>query len=317
MSPRPDERLDLSIVIVSWNTRELLRECLDSVFATVRRFDFEIFVVDNASHDYTVHIVRAEFPSVRLIENRENVGFARANNQAIRHSRGRYLMLLNTDTVVQPGALEHMVAFLDDHPEAGALGCKLLNPDGTVQRSCWHGFPSLLDALVEALYLWRFVPNARLVRMVEIPISEMDQVLEVDHVLGACMMVRSETVEQIGLLDESFFLFLEETDWCYRMKQKGWKTYYTPDAQIIHYGQQSVSRDPLRCLPMINQSYCRYYRKHYGDSPRISLLKVVLGLGALIRIGLWLKRVLFANGGQHGKQMIRGYWRVLRQLPGF
>ena len=309
--------IDLTVSIVNTNNRSLLEPCLESILAHTQGISYEIYVVDNASTDGSAEMVRAKFPQAHLIQNDTRLGFTTNHNMVLRRSRGRYVLIFNEDTVVLPGALEHMVAFLDDHPEAGALGCKLLNPDGTVQRSCWRGFPSLLDALVEALYLWRLVPNARLVRMVEIPVSEMDQVLEVDHVLGACMMVRSETVEQVGLLDESFFLFLEETDWCYRMKQEGWKIYYTPDAQIIHYGQQSVSRDPLHCLPMINQSYCRYYRKHYGESAKVLLLKAILGVGAALRIGLWTERVLIGRRGDQGKAMIRGYWQVLRQLPGF
>lgn len=306
--------MDLTIIIVNWNTREMLANCLDSIFADEHGVMFEVIVVDNASQDGSVDMVRGEFPGVQLIANSENLGFARANNQALPLAKGRCILLLNSDTVVLPGALRELVRYLDEHPQVGVVGPKLLHPDGTTQRSCWLGFPSLRFAFVDALYLWRFVPRSRLVRssgLLEIPDNEP---LEVDHILGAAMMVRHDVVKQVGGMDEGFFLFLEETDWCYRIRKAGWKIHFLPMAEIIHFGQQSVHQNPERTLPEKYRNYVRFYSEHEDPSGlQKMILRGIIVIAGLLRIGLWTWRGRVAEQREHARRMRRGYWKVVRQ----
>ena len=277
MSPQPDQRLDLSIVIVSWNTRELLRECLDSILVTVRQLRLEIFVVDNASHDGTVPMVRAEFPSVRLIENKENVGFARANNQAIQHSRGRYLMLLNSDTLVLPGAIERMLACMEARPDVGVMGPMHLNPDGSFQAS-FNDFPTLVPELLTVLGLSRRVYSPY---HPSYPPQQSQVARQVEWVGGACLLVRREAMDRVGLLDEAYFMYTEEADWCYRMKQAGWQVYYLPEAQIVHWGGKSVEQRGQWKWVQLCRSKLLFFRKHHGPAPA-----ALLGLAVLLSSAL-------------------------------
>jgi GT2 family glycosyltransferase len=309
---------DLSICVVNWNTRTLLADCLHSIFADEQGVTFEVIVVDNASYDGSADMVRARFPQVYLIANDENVGFARANNQAFKLARGRHALLLNSDTVVLPGALQKLVNYLDGHPQVGVVGPKLLNPDGTFQRSCWRGFPSLRSALVEAFFLWRLVPRSQLVRSSELLDPSGDEPMEVDHVLGACMMVRREVINQIGGMDEDYLLFSEETDWCYRIKSAGWRICFLPTAKIVHIGQQSVHQDPRRTLPEYYRSYLRFYRNHRNPSTlRALTLKTVIIVSGLLRIGLWTWRSRAASQRDQARRMRYGYWEVVKQTLSF
>ncbi len=306
--------IDLTIIIVNWNTRELLYNCLHSIFANDQEMTFQVIVVDNASHDKSADMVRAEFPQVYLISNNENVGFARANNQALPLAKGRHVLFLNSDIEVLPDALPRLVKYLDERPQVGVVGPKILHPDGTSQRSCWRGFPSLRFAFVDAFYLWRLVPHCRLVQssgLLDIPD---DEPIEVDHVLGACMMVCREVINQVGGMDEGFFLFLEETDWCHRIKKAGWKIHFLPTAKIIHVGQQSVHQEPQRTLPEKYRNYVRFYRRHENPSKlQEAILKGIIVVAGLLRIGLWTWRSRMIEQRDHARRMRRGYWEVIRQ----
>lgn len=306
--------MDLTIIIVNWNTKNLLQQCLASLEANPPACSSEIIVVDNGSVDGSQAMVQRDFPLVTLIANEENKGFAAANNQAILTSQGENILLLNSDTIVLPNALDIMLKFMRVHPEVGGVGCRLLNEDGTVQRSCWYGFPSLAFALIDALYLWKILPNSRLVRKSEVSVGEASKAIAVDHLLGACMLIRREVVEQVGLMDESYFLFLEETDWCYRIKEAGWEIYYVPEAQIVHLGERSVYKVPQRTLPQMYQSYCKFYGKHRSDALfHILLLKAIIAVAACIRIVLWTLRTVF-SGEADKTRMVEGYWKVLAEL---
>jgi GT2 family glycosyltransferase len=312
------EMADLTIIIVNWNTRELLANCLHSIFAHDQGVTLEVIVVDNASHDKSADTVRGEFPQVHLIANNENVGFARANNQALLLAKSRHVLLLNSDTVVLPGALPKLVTYLDEHLQVGVVGPRLLNPDGTFQRSCWRGFPSLSSAFVDAFYLWRLVPRSQLVQSSELLDALGDEPVEVDHVLGACMMVRNEVIQQVGGMDEDFFLFSEETEWCYRIKEAGWKICFLPAAKIIHFGQQSVHQNPQRTLPEKYRNYVRFYRKHENPSRlQEAILKGIIVVAGLLRVGLWTWRSRAANQRDRARRMRYGYWEVIRQSPSF
>ncbi|NWF94045.1 MAG: glycosyltransferase family 2 protein [Syntrophaceae bacterium] len=265
--------MGLSVIIVNWNTKEFLLQCLESVHQSVREKGMEVFVVDNGSTDGSVAAVRERFPEVKLIENRTNLGFARANNQALRLSKGRYVLLLNPDAKVKPGAIDRLTSFMDAHPEAGAAGGQLLNPDGSKQNSIAN-FPSLATELLnKSLLRWLF-PS-------KYPGKEQDytEPIEVDSVIGACMMVRRDTMEQVGLLDEDYFLFLEETDWCYRMKRAGWRIYHLPQAEVYHFQGKGAEIEKRRARVEYFRSRYHFFKKNRG-----SLQWLILVVGSVKRL---------------------------------
>jgi hypothetical protein len=294
--------MDLSIVIVSWNVKDFLQRCLASLAAEAARSPFPSFqtiVVDNASSDSSQAMVRSGFPNVELIANEYNLGFTRSNNQGIAASRGRHLLLLNPDAEVQPGALASMVSYLDEHPEVGVLGPQLLNPDGSIQSSR-RRFPTLATAFVESTVLQRYFPRARLLWRYYCEDHSAQETQEVDWVVGACMMVRRQAVEEVGPLDESFFMYSEELDWCYRMKQAGWKVVYLPEAKVVHHYAKSSSQDLPRQHIYFADSKCRFFRKHRG----------ALAAEAL---RLFLLATYLFQFGEEGAKYLLGHKRPLRR----
>lgn len=274
--------VDLSIGIPSWNTKQLLDQCLASVYQTSHGFSFEVLVVDNASEDGSPEMVASKYPQAKLIVNRINLGFAGACNLAFKHSVGRYFLILNSDTVVLDNALALMVRFMDSHPDAGAAGCRLLNRDGSLQRSCSR-FPSVLTELFDALYLSKLLPKSKIFGSYSMSYWDFDEVREVDFAGGSCLIVRRQTIEEVGLLDEGFFMYTEEADWCYRMWQQGWKVYYYPDARIIHFGGESARRYGNQILVHLYASRNRFIRKHQGRIAATTHRFIVM-IGALCRL---------------------------------
>ena len=265
---------DLSIVIVSWNVRDLLRRCLRSILTEAQLspddrvfqigdWKVEILVIDNASTDGSSEMVHDEFPHVGLIVNDENRGFTAANNQGLTLSRGRYLLLLNPDTEIVDEALATMLSYMQGDDEIGALGPRLLNIDGSPQSSR-RRFPTFSTALVESTVVQEWWGDNRILRryyMADIPD---DTTQKVDWVVGACLLVRRETYEQVGGLDEGFFMYSEELDWCRRIKDAGWEIVYLPTASIIHHeGKSSEQVVPARHI-YFQSSKVRYFRKHHG-----------------------------------------------------
>lgn len=261
--------VDLSVVIVSWNVEGLLRACLRSVVKELggapsdEALSAEVFVVDNASSDGSVEMVASEFPQVKLIANQVNVGFTRGNNQALRQARGRYVCLLNPDCEVLPGALRRMIGYADAHPEVGAIGPQLLFPDGSVQSSR-RRFPTLLTGFLESTILQRYFPHSRAVRAYYCSDQADDTIQEVDWLVGACLMLRREALDQVGLLDEGFFMYSEELDWCYRAKKAGWRIVYLPEAKIVHHEGKSSEQNLVNRNIHFHDSKCRFFAKHYG-----------------------------------------------------
>lgn len=275
--------VDVSVIVVSWNTQDLLKQCLQQVESTIKASSYEIIVVDNASDDGSQAMVRQDFPAVRLIENTENAGFARANNQGIEVSRGRYVLLLNSDAFVEANTIDGMVSFMDARPEAGMAGCKLLYEDRTLQRSC-YSFPSLLTEFYIAVQLDKLLPRSREFGKFMMTYWDFDDVREVDAIMGAFMLVRREVIEQVGGFDESYFMYSEEIDWCYRIKQHGWRILYNPDVQAVHLWGGSSQNLREATLLRLYRSKVMYFRKHYGQlSARV--LKLIIGFGCLLRIG--------------------------------
>jgi GT2 family glycosyltransferase len=255
--------VDLSIIVVNWNVCELLRRCLTSISAERKRpTALEIIVVDNGSADSSVEMVETEFPHVRLIANADNRGFAAANNQGIAIARGRYVMLLNPDTEVLGGALEALVDFGDAHTDVGVIGPQLLNPDRSVQSSR-RRYPTLSTALFESTWLEPRAPRRLLERYYVLDRPD-DTTQDVDWVDGAALMVRRKVIEQTGLLDEGFFMYSEELDWCRRIKEAGWRVVYLPTARVVHHRGKSSEQVVVARHIYFQTSKVRYFRKHHG-----------------------------------------------------
>jgi GT2 family glycosyltransferase len=251
--------MDLSIVIVNWNTRELLRDCLASVFAGVGALAVEVLVVDNASNDGSSEMVRQEFPHAEVIENAKNLGFAGGNNVALRRAVGRYVMLLNTDTLLHGEVLPEAVAWLDARPEVGVLGPKVLNADRSVQASC-SAFPSLRHLTLQTLGL------TRIARLDTYRMTGWDRMTErqVDVISGAAMFVRRAAMDEVGLLDEAFFFYGEETDWCHRFAKAGWDLVFAPIQAVTHFGGGAAAKLNHRRDVLMTEGTTRLHRKHGG-----------------------------------------------------
>jgi len=263
--------VDLSVIIVSWNTKDFVLRCLESVRQTVKGMEAEVFVVDNGSTDGSGAAVRERFPKVGLIENPMNVGFARANNQALSRATAKYLLLLNPDTQVKERAVERLISFMEAHREVGMAGGQLLNSDGSKQNAIAN-FPSLATELLNKNLLRWLFPNRFPGKGRNYP-----EPIEVDSVIGAGMMVRRDTVEQVGLLDEDYFLFLEETDWCYRAKKAGWKVYHVPQAEIYHFQGKSAAREKRRARVEYYRSRYHFFKKNRGSLQWSILLMGLIG----------------------------------------
>lgn len=291
---RRQQAVDLSIAIPSWNTRELLDQCLESVHKNSDGLLREIIVVDNDSGDGSADMVAAKYPRVRLIRNRVNVGFAGACNLAYRRSTGRYFMLLNSDTIVLDDALKAMVRFMDQHRDAGAAGCKLLNCDGSLQRSC-SCFPGLLTELFDAMYLSKLFPRSRVFACYPMSFWNFDHTREVDFAGGSCLIVRREAVSEVGLLDEEYFMYTEEADWCYRMWDHGWAVYFYPGAQVTHLGGESAREFGNGIHLNLYTSRNRFILKHRGRAAA-SVHRLIVALGASIRLPAFgIRRVMGAD----------------------
>jgi len=278
--------MDVSIIIVNWNTRDILRGCLSSIFQRTQGIEFEVIVIDNGSSDRSVEMVEAEFPQVVVIANAENRGFAAANNQGIAIAKGRYVLLLNSDTIILDDVIKKTVLFADAHREAAVVGCRVLNADRTLQQTCFM-FPSVLNMLLAATYLYKLFPRNRFFGRERMTRWNRNSVSEVDVVTGCFMLVRREAIEQIGLMDERFFVYGEETDWCYRFKKNGWKIMFTPDGQIIHYGGQTTRQMARKFRLQVLGSQLIFMKLHRGKLSFL-LARLLTALSLFIRVPYWL-----------------------------
>ena len=273
--------VDLSVIIVNWNVRDFLDRCLASLRQHVRDLTFEVIVVDNASKDDSVQMVRSKYPEVLLIANEANNGFCRGNNQGLEVARGEFVVLLNPDTEVYPGAMETLVAFLRDHSDVGVVGPMLLSPEGLHMPNGTR-FPTLRRELMGVLGLHRF--NQRAYDLEGYGREDFSQIAEVDVVCGACLMTRQSIVRQIGGLDEQLFMYFEEVDFCRRVKAAGWKVFYVPEARVYHHWMQSVKQDNIAATRRLFRSQFLYFRKHHGLAAAW-LLRVLSSVTVATRTG--------------------------------
>ncbi|HWR73339.1 MAG TPA: glycosyltransferase family 2 protein [Nitrospirota bacterium] len=250
---------DLSFIIINWNTRQMLLDCIASIEQHASNLRHEIIVIDNASTDKSVEAVCHSYPRVEVIQNSHNLGFAKANNLGIKRMKGTYAVLLNSDTLVMAGAVEKLLAFMNTTPRAGICGPQLLNADGSYQKS-YDRFPTLVSEFTSKSFLRSFFPGVYRKQFLTEPAPSVDP-SPVDFIIGACMVVRKEAIEAAGMLDEDYFFFYEEIDWCYRMKRAGWEVYHVPDARIVHFGGGSTRGLNLRARAESWRSRYLFFQK--------------------------------------------------------
>jgi hypothetical protein len=319
--------VDVSLVVVSWNTCGLLRQCLQSIVDEpgVEIVDggaqprgagslaAEIIVVDNASDDGSARMVQAEFPQAQVIANRHNAGFAAANNQAIAQARGQVLFLLNPDAYLLPGALAGLVRFLRDHPEAAVAGPNVLNPDGSWQAAAFR-FATLWDLFCEAVFLSVLWPRSPLFARKELGGFQRDAVREVDWVQGCALAARRNVWDAVGPFDEGYWMYVEELDWCRRAKDMGYRIFFTPGAQVVHYGKRSVARARASVLPQGFRSHFRYYRKFDGRAKELAVRLIAL-LQMGLRAGISAGMITATRGESRARwqENWRAYTGVMRE----
>ncbi len=307
--PNASCQIDLSIIIVNYNTRVLLHQCIQSVRDAADRISIEIIVVDNNSGDGSAAMIQSCFPDVQLIGNDKNLGFSAACNQGLKTMRGIYACLLNPDTIVCNGALEHMVKLMQTHSRIGALGCKLLNDDGTEQCSCFR-FYSLKRVMYDYCLLPKQINKSILIG--DYDSKDLGTPTSVDWVLGACLFLRSKAIAEVGFLDEDLFMYSEEVDWCYRAKKKGWEIWFTPDAEIIHYGGQAAKQESHPALVELYRSRYQFFRKHHGLFLAYYLRILVAFLTIWNSIFLLLRFLLRRMEGRELTKQVGTYWKVAK-----
>jgi N-acetylglucosaminyl-diphospho-decaprenol L-rhamnosyltransferase len=304
--------LDLAIVVLNFNTRDYLRRCLTSIYASRGDFAFEVCMVDNASSDGSADMVRAEFPQVQVIQSRVNGGFPYGNNLGLRaygfgqetaqaaESQPRYVLLLNPDTVLPPDALALMLDFMDNHPQAGAAGPKLVLEDGSLDLACRRSFPTPQVSFYRMVGLSKLFPHHPIWSRYNLTYLDPDQVAEIDSVEGAFMLVRREAIRQAGLLDEAFFMYGEDLDWAYRITQAGWKVYYNPAVTVLHV-KRAASRHSRRAQREFYRAMSIFYHKHYARSTPLWLHCLVVA-GINLQAGRLRLQQILAGGDGNDKQ---------------
>jgi GT2 family glycosyltransferase len=278
--------MELSIIVLSYNTKDLLKKSLYSIYNNSSGLEFEVIVSDNGSKDQSIEMVRTEFPQARIIENGENLGFSQGNNVAIKQALGMHVLLLNSDAEVTRDALKSSVEYLNDNPDVGALGGKVLLPNGLLDKACRRKFPNPWNSFMRLFGFGKFSDYN-----VSAPVDEQ---AEVDAVMGAYMMVPRKVIDEVGMLDEAFFMYGEDLDWCLRIKQAGYKVLYFPKAEVIHHKYGSSKNIPFKMIKLAHKAMWIFYRKHYSSKYPF-LFNWFVRLGIFIRMYLVLGINLFRS----------------------
>jgi len=267
--------VDISVIIVNWNTKKLLLDCIKSLLSNKSRYETEIIVVDNASSDGSPEAVKEQFPNIKLICNNKNLGFAKANNIGLEASKGRYVCLINSDIIFRNNCLDSMYEYINLHSTIGIIGPKLLWPDLKMQLSCRH-FPTLRNNFCMAAGLSRLFPRSHFFSGEHMSYFSHNETRQVDALTGAFLMIRKEAIDQVGMLDESFFFYCEEIDLCKRIREVGWEIVFFPHAEVIHYIRGSSSKEPVRFRKQFVLSNYKYWQKHHSSFARFLFISIFL-----------------------------------------
>jgi GT2 family glycosyltransferase len=305
--------MDLSIIILNTNDREYLTKCLESLQTCTTCASVEIIVVDNASTDGSVEMVERRFPDVKIIRNKENLGFTKGNNVGIRASQGRYLFLLNSDIVVLKNCIDELVRYMDRNPRIGLLGPRILNPDLTHQSSC-RRFPTLWNNFCTAVGLASILKGTRLFSGEHMFYFSGDSALDVDVLVGCFSVVRRAAMEEFGLLDEALYMYGDDVDWCRRCWNAGWPVSFFPGAQAIHYKATSTKRDPIRYAIMQQRSVLYYWNKYHGSAGRIGITCVVFAHLAIRLVAALVAQCLKPRAREESRTKMHVSWACLGAL---
>lgn len=298
--------MDLSIVIVNWNTKDLLRQCLQSIYSNPPEREFDIWVVDNASSDGSTRMVQEHFPNVNLINNPHNIGFGQANNLALNRCQGSFVFLLNPDTEVFPGTIDCLLDFMAFNPAAGVAGPQLLFPDGSLQTSCYP-YPTLSREFWRLLHLDRL----RAYGVYDQQQWDLSQSRQVDVIQGAAFLVRKIVLDQVGYFDPDYFMYTEEVDLCFRVHQAGWELFWVPFAKVIHHEGQSTKQTPVAMFLQLYKSKLTFIRKHYGRFAGV-IYKLVLAVVTLPRLLLFPLSKMNRRSNQ--RVLANNYYQLLISL---
>ena len=278
---------ELSIIVVTHKNPEQVRITLEAVYASKTDFDYEVICVDNASGDSTPDMIEKEFPKAMVIRS-INDGFSKGNNRGIKLAKGKYILLLNPDTKLMPETLQATYEKIRSNPKIGALTCKLIRADGSMDLACRRSFPSFWGALSRFLHLSFIFPRSKFFSKYNLTFLPEDQEAEVDAISGAFFLTRREVIDQVGMLDEQFFLYNEDFDWCYRIKQAGWRILYFPKVQCYHFKGLSTRKAPFRSLYAFADSIWIWYEKHYAD-------RYPFFVNWLVFLGIWTRFGILAT----------------------
>lgn len=310
--------MKLSIIIVNWNTKDLMRDCLNSVYREVNNVQLEVIVVDNASTDNSVEMLKKEFLEVRVIENKENVGFSRANNQGIKLSSGTYILLLNPDTIIYDNALGKMIDFMDAHPEAGAVGCQLLEESGKHLVGDAGYRLSLKTALNYAFFLSKLFPKICKGLFLNHRLNRKKEPIEVDWISGACFLVRRSILRDVGMMDENFFMFAEDMEWSHRIKSEGFKVYYLPYVSIIHLMGVSTSRQKqIKNISTLWVENLHNYYSRENSKFKVTLLDLTISIGLILRFLIYYLGYTLSRGAAlklKSQTMLTASWALLKAI---
>ncbi|MDZ4711873.1 MAG: glycosyltransferase family 2 protein [bacterium] len=304
-------KIDISIIIVTWNCKQYVLQCLESIYSNDQEISFEVIVIDNNSADATVDEIQKRFPSVKVIANFRNIGFAGANNQGIAASSAGFTLLLNPDTIVHKHALKNMLVFIKSNETIGAIGPKILNNNGTVQYAGIQ-FPDNWNIFCEALFLDRIFPHSRIFGKHKSLYEDFSKPFPVNYAQGSALLLRRSALDAAGFLDERFFMYFEETDLCLRIKKKGYTIYFYPGATITHFGGGETGHYTERRLLHYHESLIKFYKKHFLPGSLV-LLRFIITIRSAIRIIVW-SCMLIPKFAQRKKiySILTGYFKSFK-----